>query len=231
MPAEPSASSRAARRCGRAFTLLEMLLVIALLSAVVAFAWPSLGGAAQGERLLESGRRVRALVAMCRAEAMNQGVRYRLKIRRDGTLRVQRQAHPVRAPHLYAAPRADWVASHVALFEDVWVESVQLLPEGPPPIRIIDEKLEFPELEFELVPVEELDPPLALDFEPDGTSPSLRCILRDRDGFALLVTIDGRLGRVTVGDWPKISRDELRVPEPLDPEEDPDDEFDPEDFR
>jgi prepilin-type N-terminal cleavage/methylation domain-containing protein len=136
------------RQTGRAFTLLEVLLVIVLLGVLFAFAWPDFAAATEGERLKESAQRMRALIAMCRAEAMNETVCYRIKIRLDGGVRVHRQADALLAPQLYITPRAGWARQDM-LLEDVWVEAVQDLPEGPPPIQIIDEKLEFPEMAIE----------------------------------------------------------------------------------
>jgi prepilin-type N-terminal cleavage/methylation domain-containing protein len=215
------------RTVRRGFTLLEVLMVTALLALLAALAWPDFHTAARGEQLRESGQRFRALVAMCRAEAMNETVRYRLKIRPDGSLHVLRQADPLLAPHLYITPRVDWARTAV-LLEDVWIEGVQLLPEGPPPIRIIDERLQFPESEILPTPVQELEQALLIDLDPDGTFPSLRLVLRDAQGRALLLTLDGRVGRVLVDDWPAILPEDALRPEPLEKEEEP--EFKREDY-
>jgi type II secretion system protein H len=214
----------------RGFTLLELLLVIALLAIVAAMAWPDFHSAAQQENLTESARRIRGLVAMCRAEAMSTTTRYRIKIRRDGRLRVQQQADAVKAPHLYITPKVDWAQTDV-LLESVFVEGVQVMPEGPPPIRIIDDKLTFPDLKVELTPVAELERPLLIEIEPDGTSGSARLVLRDTNGRAMLVTLDGRLGRVTTEDWTPVAPHEVDVPKPLDERDDPDDKYNPEDYE
>jgi hypothetical protein len=105
------------------------------------------------------------------------------------------------------------------LLPEVWVEAVQVLPEGPPPIRIVDERLVFPETQIDPVPVVELERPVELNFEPDGTSNSLRWVLRDERRRALLLTLDGRLGRVTVEAWTSVPQDEIRRPERLPDEE------------
>lgn len=211
-----------------AFTLLELLLVVSLIGVLVAFAWPDFSRAASGESLKESARRLQALVSMCRAEAMNETRTYRIRTRPDGSVRVLCQADALKAPHLYITPPVGWARQQI-LLSDVWVEGVQLLPEGPPPIRIIDEQLEFPEVEIEPVPVVELPAALDLDFAPDGTCNSLRWVLRDERGSGLLVTLDGRFGRVKIEDWTAVPEGEIRRPEAL-PEED-EVEYNPESYK
>jgi prepilin-type N-terminal cleavage/methylation domain-containing protein len=212
----------------RGFTLLEVLLVVSLLAVVAAVVWPNFGSPELAEHLGESARRMKALIAMCRAEAMNQTLRYRIRIRPDGSVRLVRQADAIKAPHLYIPVPADWARTTV-LLPDVWVESVQILPDGPPPVRIIDEKLEFPDMDITLTPIEELPRALELDLEPDGTCNSTRWVLRDERGAGLLFTLDGRLGRVTLDEWPNALPADLHRPPPL--PEDEEAKYNPEDYR
>ena len=216
------------RSVANGFTLLEVLMVIALLAVLLAFAWPDFAAASAGEQLKESAQRMRALIAMCRAEAMNETVCYRIKIRLDGGVRVHRQADALKAPQLYITPRAGW-AHQDMLLDDVWVEAVQDLPEGPPPIQIIDEQLEFPEMAIEPQRIEEFERPCEINFEPNGNCNSLRWVLRDARGQGLLMTLDGRLGRVTLGEWPAVSLADLQRPPRLPEEEEA--EYRPEDYQ
>jgi hypothetical protein len=188
-------------RRAHAVTLLELVLVISLLSLLVAFLWPNFESASRGERLDESGRRLCSLVAMCRAEAMNTARQHRIAIRPDGSLKVQRQVDPILAPQEYRSVPADW-AQLQFLLDDVWIESIMRLPEGPPPVLVKDQLIHYGDSQFdfdlqlETVPVEQLEEPVLIDFEPDGTSDSLRWVLRDALGRGLQMTLDGRLGRV-----------------------------------
>ena len=200
------------------FTLLEVLMVLALLGVLIAFAWPDFAAVSAGERLKDSAQQMRALIAMCRAEAMNETVNYRIKIRLDGGVRVLRQADALNAPQLYITPRSGW-AHQAVLLEDVWVEAVQDLPEGPPPIQIIDEKLEFPEMVVDPQRIDERAQPVEINFAPNGDCDSLRWVLRDARGQGLLMTLDGRLGRVAIADWAALPRADLRRPERLPEEE------------
>lgn len=220
--------ARTAAALLRGFTLLEMLMVIAILGVVAMFVVPNFDRGAEAEHLSESGRRMRSLVTMCRAEAMNQTVRYRVRIRPDGTVRVLRQADALKAPHLYIRPPVDWVQTEI-LLPDVWVAAIQVLPEGPTPVRIIDDKLEFPETELLPIPVEELERAIDIDFEPDGTTNSLRWVLRDVRGKGLLLTLDGRLGRITTDEWPNVAPEDATRPEAW-PEEEAV-TYNPEDFQ
>ena len=181
-------------RCA-AFTLLEVLLVITLLGVVAAISWPDYGQARRSEELDESARRLKSLIQMCRARSMNEGRRYCLTFRMDGTLLVTRQRDPILAPHQYFQFRANW-ADLPYLLEHVWVESILPLPEGPPPMELQDELIEFEQFDDEPIPIADLDHNYELRFEPDGISNSLRWILRDADGRGLQMTLDGRLGRV-----------------------------------
>ncbi len=207
-----------------AFTLLEVLMVVALLGLVAAIAWPDFWRARRSEELDESARRMKTLVQMCRAEAMNESRRYRLTFRLDGTIKVTRQHDPILAPHEYFKFRRPW-ANVPFLLEHVWVEALLALPEGPPPIDVEDELLEFDEFDNEPIAVTDLEREFELDFEPDGISDSLRWILRDDDGRGVEMTLDGRLGRVRIEPVERLT-DGAERPEPL--EEDEDEEFEEE---
>jgi prepilin-type N-terminal cleavage/methylation domain-containing protein len=201
-----------------AFTLLEVLMVVALLAVVAAIAWPDFGQARRSEELDESARRIRTAVQMCRARAMNECRRYRLAFREDGTLWLTRQRDPLLAPHEYFRFRDPW-ASVPLLLEHVWVESLLPLPEGPPPMELEDELLEFDQFDDEPIPITDFEREYLLNFEPDGVSNSLRWILRDQDGRGLEMTLDGRLGRVRVELAERLT-DEPERPAPLDYDED-----------
>ncbi len=63
----------------RAFTLLELILTIAIIGLIVAFLYPDLEKLAQAHKLQDSSERLRSLVIMCRARAMHDGIKYRLQ--------------------------------------------------------------------------------------------------------------------------------------------------------
>lgn len=210
--------ARQHRATARAFSLLELLMVIALLGLVAVVAWPDFQAVSHGDRLKESAGRLESLVAMCRAEAMNDGRAYRVEVLKDGSLRVTAQADPIFRPNEYLYVQSPWTQTEV-LLDDVWVESVQALPEGPPPIRIVDERLEFPKTEIKMTPVEELESPAVLNFPPDGTTRSMRWLLRQEEGEGVLLTLDGRLGRLNQESVERLAKSDLKRPKPLEKSE------------
>jgi len=202
---------------------MEVLLVVVLLGVVAAIAWPDYGQARRSEELDESARRLKTLVQMCRAQAMNEARVYRLTIYEDGSIRVRRQHDPILAPHEYFRFRDPWVRMDF-LLEHVWIEALWALPDGPPPLLVEDDVLEFEEFDEEPLRVEDLDQPYVLDFEPDGMCNSLRWVLRDEDGKALMMTLDGRLGRVTMESYDSIEPEEVERPDAVELDEE-DEEF------
>ena len=186
------------RRVQHGFTLLELLMVIGLLGVLLALTLPNIAGVQRGQNLDESVQRCRALVSMCRAQAANEARVLRLVFRRDGTLRVEQQRDPLDAPNEYDPVRAHWAQS--PLLPDVWVESVMVLGDGPPPIQVYDEDRGFLVLDPNDAPtaVARLDGDLAVDVAPDGTSQSLRWVLRNTRGVGQQLTLDGRVGRLAV---------------------------------
>lgn len=176
-----------------AFTLLELLIVVTLIGVLALFVWPDFSAAGRRRQLLESQQRMEAAVTMCRAQAANEGRRYRLRFHADGSVQLQRQVDALAAPHEYEAVREPWALTPL-LLDSVWVEAVQLLPDGPAPVMIVDEEIRMPELDQEPVAVDEFDRPPAVVFMPDGSCGSLRWVLRDKSGFGLVLTLDGRLG-------------------------------------
>ncbi|WP_320046863.1 type II secretion system protein [uncultured Ilyobacter sp.] len=180
----------------RGFTLLEVIIVIALMGVVAAIVWPNFYGAQRAEQLDESARRMSSLVQMCRARAMNESRTYRIVFRQDGTILLTRQRDPILAPNQYLRFREPWCDMKFVL-DEVWVESLLPLPDGPAPIDVEDDLIEFEEYdEEEPYLVTELDMDYVLDFRPDGRCGSLRWTLRDALGRGLELTLDGRLGRV-----------------------------------
>src|SRR5205823_247476 len=68
------------RQPRRAFSLFELLLVIALIVLLAAIAYPTLDGALATFRITEAADMVRACWADARAHAMNEGQAYRFAV-------------------------------------------------------------------------------------------------------------------------------------------------------
>jgi hypothetical protein len=173
------------------------------------------------ERLTESAGRLESLIAMCRAQAMNESRRYRITIYPDGLMDVRRQLDPLTAPHEYVLLDEGW-GQMKFLLDDVWVESLLPLPHGPPPILVEDDNIEFTTFDETPTPVQDLEAPYPLDFEPNGSSASLRWVLRDADGRGLRMTLDGRLGRIERSDVERLEEADVERPPVVERPEEPD---------
>ncbi len=202
------AGGRTRVRARRAVTLIELLIVIVLIGVLAAFLWPDFGILMRSEQLDESAQRNKALIGMCRAQAMNESRRYRVTLLPDGRMLLSRQRDPLLAPEEFVQVDEGW-ARVEWLLEDVWVAAVLPLPDGPPPLNVEDDKIEF--FEIQEFP-EPLENPFNIEFEADGTCTSLRWVLRDESGHGRELTLDGRLGHVTVVELPPMTADEIERP-------------------
>jgi len=63
----------------RAVTLVEVILVILVIGLIIGFAFPKLDVALKGGSLTESADRLRSLILMSHAEAMQTGLKYRIQ--------------------------------------------------------------------------------------------------------------------------------------------------------
>lgn len=212
-PAPFTDGAGARRAARRAFTLLEVLLVVSILAMLAMFTWPTFEGAAERARLDESVRRLKTLVAMCRAEAMSETRCYRITLRLDGSIKLRRQLDPITYPHVYVPVQKDW-ANLAFMLDGVWVESICLLPDGPPPVEVEDELKTFDHMErdFEPIDIEDFEQPIDITFNPDGTSRSLRWLMRDDTGRGFQLTLDGRVGRLAVEELPALKPGEVEPP-------------------
>jgi Tfp pilus assembly protein FimT len=194
-------------------TLIELLLVISILAMLAVFTWPTFEATAQHEQLSESVRRLKTLVAMCRAEAMSDMRCYRITFRQDGSMKLRQQLDPIAHPEVFIPVQKDW-ANLAFLLEDVWIESICPLPDGPPPVQVQDELMVFEDMQrdFEPIEIEKFDHPIDITFSPDGTSKSLRWTMRDQTGRAFQMTLDGRLGRVAIEDVASLKPDDVERP-------------------
>ena len=74
---KPAARRGVAARGG--FTLLELMLVLGMLALLAIFVVPNLRSPIERSYLPESGERLRALITLTRANAMLDGLRYRIR--------------------------------------------------------------------------------------------------------------------------------------------------------
>jgi type II secretory pathway pseudopilin PulG len=123
----PPARALPARRRGRApaFTLLEILLVVSLLSLMALFAWPRLETRVLSSELPESADRFRSVLAMARAAAVMDHCRYRIRFAPgEQQPYIEYEPDPIRAAGEYFPATAGW-AQESPLMGDIEVHEVR----------------------------------------------------------------------------------------------------------
>ncbi|HNO79341.1 MAG TPA: type II secretion system protein [Phycisphaerae bacterium] len=187
----------------RGFTLLEILLVTGLLAIVMAMVLPSFFNDFTRAQLPESGRQMRALLQLTRANAMIDGLRYRIRFPREDELDgqgdqrqpvVEVEDRPLEFPEEFRPVLASW-AQDTTLLRKIRCAKVRL---GKP---TIDQLLGEDELADELAEdrLEELEetadetyedefPPLVID--TDGTSEWATFLLTDAPADVPLEDLD-----------------------------------------
>jgi prepilin-type N-terminal cleavage/methylation domain-containing protein len=204
----------------RAVTLIEVILVIALIGLVIAFTFPDYGGELRRRSLAESADRLRSLIIMTRAAAMQDGLRYRIQF--EGTPdpndplaqkeidvpivtlqpQVLRQAEPMGNPEAFGG------------FAAGWKDDTKVLQDGTRCVAVLSGKPNF-----EIRPESEIAGPsvteegiaefVPLTLNPDGTTSGwVTFVLTDLPydevpegrhvGRILNVIVDGRTGDVWI---------------------------------
>lgn len=198
----------------RAFTLVELLLVIVLLGIVLAFTLPDYGRMMRARSLVESGDRLRSMIAMTHARAMQDGLMYRVYFpgapdphdpRSDSKIDipwetkqpvVERQKDPLQNPEWFEGFEAGWKPDKVLMDG---TRCVAVLPGRP---------------NFEIDPANPIAGPsigegmaefARLTFRPDGTTDWVTFVLTDLPpdihiephhvSRIINVIVDGRTGQ------------------------------------
>lgn len=108
----------------KGFTLLELLLVLALLVLLSAMAWPLMQSQMVAAELPESASRMRSLLYLTRSAAMLEHRRHRIRFSpKDQQPVVEIEYDPILEPGRYVPVDQDW-ALEPALLEDVQVHRV-----------------------------------------------------------------------------------------------------------
>jgi len=121
------------RRPPRAYTLVEVMLVIGLLVAIGAMAIPRFVGQIEAQRLPGSTGQLRSLLSLARANAAYDGKRYRIRFAaEDEEVRgvdhrqpiVEREEDPVHDPEVYTRVTLPWAVGDT-LLTDIWCAEVR----------------------------------------------------------------------------------------------------------
>ncbi len=175
----------------RAYTLIEIMLVVGLLVALSAMAIPNFVRQIERERLPGSVRQLRSLLTLVRANAAFDGKRYRLRfptedereaLDDDRQPLIEREDDPIDEPDLFNRVTAPWAIGKTLLGK-VWCAEVRL---GRPTIAVLQELRKFRSeieksmteaLEDEEYELEAERPPLYV--EPDGSTDWVTFVLTE----------------------------------------------------
>jgi prepilin-type N-terminal cleavage/methylation domain-containing protein len=189
----------------RGFTLIEVVLAVAMLTLLFGLAAMNYFNWSQSRKLEEGRARVESLVRMCRSEACNLGKRIELAMDEEGAMVVRVEADPIGAPNVFVPLETTWARS--APNHLVRVVRSELL--GASSWRLITRKNDGPESEAGL-------PLHPITFFPDATSDSAELELRqvDReDGLHVLVTINGLTSELSAQLFKPMTEEEKREAE------------------
>ena len=201
----------------RAFTLVEVLLVLMILGLLLAFALPNFGVVLKRRSLTESTDRLQSLIVMAHARAMQDGLKYRIMF--PGTPdpndklaekeieipfetqqpNVERQIAPLENPDWFGGFEAGWKSQAIL---QPGTRCVAVLP-GRPNFDISpDSPIAGPSI------LEGQAPFVPLTLNPDGTTEWVTFVLTDLPfdvelepyhvGRILNVMVDGRTGQTWV---------------------------------
>lgn len=160
-----------------AYTLVEIVLVMALIVAISAFAVPTFYRQVKQEELPGSAKQFRSLLALVRANAAMDGRRYRIRFPYEnekdalGTDRqpiIEREADPIYEPEKFVAVHAPWAVG-VTLLGKVWC--AEMRPGKPTIERLQERRNAAADQGTKKKGKERFETQrLPLIFEPDGTS-------------------------------------------------------------
>lgn len=187
------------RRAARGLTLIEIILVLAILAVMAAFAWPLLTRSFEAQRLRAASDLVRARLVRARVEAIDSGAQTQFRYTIDG--------------RRFTISRDGCVNDATTLGGEPTVESSSRrstdrlsgeLPEGitfaaPQPNSPLAGDTPPPE---DAAPLEDGETGWAepVFFQPDGTTSTATVRLKNKNGRCLELTLRGMTGVVLVGD-------------------------------
>lgn len=212
----------------RAFTLLELLLVLGIIVLMVGLAWPALRGSMAKNRLRDSAQQLRVELARTRLMAMENGVPLEFRYRSgEGRFRIAVSAAPSPQETASAAQglgplhrargfgaagvgsAAAGIASQMIesqLPEGVIFAAAAPLGEGAP----IDFDLDDDDDE-RMLQSEGWSAPIV--FLPDGTASNATLALRDGQGAQVVVQVRGVTGLAQPGEIESCDESETVIDE------------------
>jgi len=197
--------SLVAGRWSGGFTLIEVVLSVALLTLLFGLAVMNYTNWSASRKLEEGRMRVETLVRLCRSESCNLGKRIELAVDEEGAIVIRVEADPIGAPNEFVPLETTWAQN--APNDLVRVVRSELL--GTSSWRLIQRRDDGLRSEDD----QPLNP---VTFFPDASSDSAEIELRqaDReDGLHVLVTVNGLTGDLTSTFFKPMTEEEKREAE------------------
>jgi len=168
------------------FTLLEVLLVVGILLALSAMTLPSFMDEYQRELLPGSGRQLRSLITMTRAQAALDGKRYRIRFPEPDEQEVpggwqqpmiEREDDPIDNPGEYVLVTSPWAIGNTLLGK-VWCAEIR---HGRPTIEKLQNRRSLIEDAVDAASKDFQPQRRPLMIDPDGSSEWATFVLTDAD--------------------------------------------------
>lgn len=182
--------SRSSSNVSRGFTLIETLLVVAVLVALAGISFSAMGNFGESQRMKRIQDDLRGLITGLRVRAMDEGQEYQLAyrpktgdymVRIGGIQSSAEQREPLVGPIRSSGPAL--IGSHRLQDGMMFVEVVRNTTTAPPNSRPTD-------LESNGYVVH--------TFAPDGTCDDFVIGVAEPAGYAAVVRVSGRSGRMIV---------------------------------
>jgi prepilin-type N-terminal cleavage/methylation domain-containing protein len=174
----------------RGYTLMEMLIVLAVLAALAAMSWPALRGSLEKSRLQNAAKQLGTEIVRARLRAIEMGRPYQLRFEPGGN-RLEVGPCPT-----FAEPTAATINNPEQEERPTEIE----LPEGVT-FMASDPAAAAPEPEPESAADQwsagEWSVPIV--FQPSGRSSNARFRLSAGQNYSLEVTLRGLTGNATIG--------------------------------
>lgn len=197
----------------RAITLIEVLLVLAVLVMLAAMTWPALGEPMASQRLLKAADRIRTEWAKARVGAMRTGQTYIFRYTvDDSSFTIEAQAGPEAVDLLSSSTTGvfDEFATDATMATEATEQAKGNLPEN---IKFISAEVAFDTRSSSLGTTDDGTVLTATDatetisdgtepilFFPDGTTSTAKLTLENEYQRRVDVSLRGLTGMMTVGD-------------------------------
>lgn len=188
----------------RAITLIEVLLVLALLVVLASMTWPALDRPMANQRLRKAADKVRTAWARARINAMSTGQTFRFRCTLESSeYTIDSQAGPESVEFISSSADGQFGENASESTEPLSTKNRRL----PEDVRFVDGEVTFDTRATILTDAtdetssdtagQSLDPIL---FFPDGTTSTATLILENKHQRRIELSLRGLTGVITVGD-------------------------------